>query len=129
MVEREKLEGPLLDAASDNQLAVLPFYSLANGFLTGKYRSRADLGKSVRGERSEPYLEGKGLRVLAALDEVAAETGAALAAVALAWTMSQPGITAPIASGTSVDQLMELIPALHLKLTGEQLRRLDEASA
>jgi len=129
LVEREKLEGPLRDAAVQHGLGILPFYSLANGFLTGKYRSKDDLGKSVRGLRNAEYLEGRGMRVLEALDEVAAETGAALATVALAWTMAQPGITAPIASATSVDQLRELIAALTLELTPGQIERLNEASA
>ena len=129
MVERGKLEGPLLDVAVKHGLAVFPFYSLANGFLTGKYRSKEDLSKSVRGERSTQYLEGKGMRVLAALDEVAAETGASLATVALAWTMQRPGITAPIASATSLGQLQELIAALYLELNADQISRLDAASA
>jgi aryl-alcohol dehydrogenase-like predicted oxidoreductase len=129
LVEREKLEGPLLDAARASGLAVLPFYALANGFLSGKYRSQADLAKSVRGMRNVAYLEGRGMRVLAALDAVAAETGAALASVALAWTMAQPGVTAPIASATSLDQLAELTAALHLTLAPDQIGRLDAASA
>jgi aryl-alcohol dehydrogenase-like predicted oxidoreductase len=129
LVEREKLEGPLRDTALKHGLGILPFYSLANGFLTGKYRSRDDLGKSVRGMRNAEYLEGRGMRVLAALDEVAAETKAALATVAVAWTMAQPGITAPIASATSVDQLHELIAALTLELTPDQIERLNAASA
>jgi aryl-alcohol dehydrogenase-like predicted oxidoreductase len=129
LVEREKLEGPLRDAALAHGLGILPFYSLANGFLTGKYRSRDDLGKSVRGMRNAEYLEGRGMQVLAALDAVAAETGAALATVAIAWTMAQPGITAPIASATSVDQLKELVAALTLELTPNQIGRLDAASA
>jgi aryl-alcohol dehydrogenase-like predicted oxidoreductase len=129
MVEREKLEGPLGDAALSNGMGILPFYSLANGFLTGKYRSKDDLGKSVRGLRNAEYLEGRGMRVLAALDEVAAETKAALATVALAWTMAQPGITAPIASATSVDQLRESLAALTLDLTADQIERLNAASA
>jgi len=129
LIEREKLEGPLRDAAMAHGLGILPFYGLANGFLTGKYRSRHDLGKSVRGPRVTEYLEGRGMRVLAALDEVAAESGAALATVALAWTMVQPGITAPIASATNIDQLKELIAALTLELTPAQLELLDEASS
>ena len=129
LVEREKFEGDLRDVALRNGLAVFPFYSLANGFLTGKYRSKDDLGKSVRGLRNIDYLEGRGMRVLAALDEVAAETGAALATVALAWTMAQPAITAPIASATSIDQLKELTASLHLRLTPDQLQRLDGASS
>jgi aryl-alcohol dehydrogenase-like predicted oxidoreductase len=129
LVEREKLEGPLRDAALSQGLGILPFYSLANGFLTGKYRSSDDLGKSVRGTRNAEYLEGRGMRVLAALDEVARETGAALATVALAWTMAQPGITAPIASATSLDQLRELVASLSLALTPAQLELLTEASS
>ena len=129
MVERAKLEGPLGDAAQANGMGILPFYSLANGFLTGKYRSQDDLAKSVRGQRNVEYLEGRGMRVLAALDEIAAETGAALATVALAWTMAQPGITAPIASATSVDQLRESVAALTLDLTTGQIERLTAASA
>jgi aryl-alcohol dehydrogenase-like predicted oxidoreductase len=129
MVERAKFEDGLRDAALRHGLAVFPFYSLANGFLTGKYRSKDDVGKSVRGARNLEYLEGKGMRVLAALDAVAGETGAALATVTLAWTMAQPAITAPIASATSLEQLGELTAALHLTLTPEQIGRLDAASA
>lgn len=128
LVEREKLEGPLLDVALSNGLAIIPFYGLANGFLTGKYRSRDDLDKSTRGSRVAEYLEGRGTRVLAALDRVRAETGAPLAAVALAWTNAQRGITATLASATSVAQLRELGAALDLKLTGDQIKLLDEAS-
>ena len=108
LVEREKLEGELRDAALAYGLGIFPFYSLANGFLTGKYRNKEDLDKSPRGLRNIAYLEGKGLRVVEALDSVAAEAGAALATVALAWTMAQPGITAALASATSLDQLREL---------------------
>lgn len=129
MVEREKLEGALRDAALAHGLGIIPFYGLANGFLTGKYRTKADLGKSTRGDRVAGYLEGKGMRVLAALDEVAAETGKPLAAVAIAWTNAQPGITATLASATSVDQLRQLTAAMELRLTPDQIARLDEASA
>jgi aryl-alcohol dehydrogenase-like predicted oxidoreductase len=129
LVEREKFEGDLRDVALKHGLAVFPFYGLANGFLTGKYRTKEDLGKSVRGLRNVEYLEGKGMRVLAALDEIAAETGAALATVTLAWTMAQPAITAPIASATSVAQLAELIAAMDLDLSPQQIARLNEASA
>jgi aryl-alcohol dehydrogenase-like predicted oxidoreductase len=129
MVEREKLEGELRDTALAHGLGIFPFYSLANGFLTGKYRSKDDLEKSPRGLRNVAYLEGKGQRVLEALDEIARETGAGLATIALAWTMAQPGITAALASATSVEQLKQLTAALELKLTSEQIARLDEASA
>ncbi len=129
LVEREKFEDGLRDVALRHGLAVFPFYSLANGFLTGKYRSKEDLDKSVRGLRNVAYLEGRGMDVLEALDTVAAETGAALATVALAWTKAQPAITAPIASATSVAQLSELIAALNLELTPQQISLLDSASA
>jgi len=129
LVEREKFEGTLREVALREGLAVFPYYSLANGFLTGKYRSKDDLTKSPRGLRNIEYLEGRGTRVLAALDEIAAESGAAPATVALAWTMAQPGITAPIASATSVDQARELIAALTLKLTPDQIERLSATSA
>jgi aryl-alcohol dehydrogenase-like predicted oxidoreductase len=128
LVEREKFEGALRDVALSEGFAVFPYYSLANGFLTGKYRSRDDLTKSPRGLRNIEYLEGRGARVLAALDEIAAETGAALATIALAWTMAQPGITAPIASATSLDQVRELVAALNLELTPDQVERLNAAS-
>jgi aryl-alcohol dehydrogenase-like predicted oxidoreductase len=129
LVERPKLEGPLRDVALAHGLGIIPFYGLANGFLTGKYRRADDLGKSARGSRVTDYLEGKGMRVLAALDRISGETGAPLAAIALAWTNAQPGITATLASATSLNQLTELTASMHLNLTPEQIRLLDEASA
>ncbi len=129
LVEREKYEGALLQVAIDHGLGVFSYYSLANGFLTGKYRSKDDLGKSPRGLRIVEYLEGHGPRVLAALDEVAAETGASLATVALAWTKIQPGITAPIASASSIEQFEGLAAALTLDLNAGQIEALNLASA
>ena len=129
LVEREKLEGPLRDAALRHGLGVLPFYGIANGFLTGKYRTADDLAKSVRGDRVGQYLEGRGMRVLEALDEIAAETDAALATIALAWTIAQSGIVGALASATSVEQLGELTAAMQLGLSPDQIARLDEASA
>lgn len=129
LLERDRFEGPLRDIALARGLAVFPYYSLANGFLTGKYRSRDDLGKSPRGLRNIEYLEGKGPKVLAALDEVAAETGAALATVALAWLKAQPAVTAPIASATSREQAQELVAALRVNLTPAQIDRLDRAAS
>ena len=128
LVEREKLEGPLRDVALANGLGIIPFYGLANGFLTGKYRSRADLNKSTRGDRVAAYLEGKGKRVIEALDAVHEETGAPLAAIALAWTSAQPGIVTTLASATSVEQLNQLTAAMQLQLTREQIGLLDRAS-
>ena len=129
LVEREKLEGALRDTALAHRLGIIPFYGLANGFLTGKYRSKEDLDKSPRGLRNVEYLEGRGMRVLEALDRIATETGAALASITLAWTIAQPGITAALASATSVDQLKELTAAMSLALTPEQIALLDEASS
>jgi aryl-alcohol dehydrogenase-like predicted oxidoreductase len=129
MLERAKYEDALRDVAVKEGLAVFPYYSLGNGFLTGKYRSKDDLDKSPRGLRNVAYLEGKGQHILAALDEVAAETGAALASIALAWTMAQPTITAPIASATSLEQVNELIAAMTLELTPGQMELLSAASA
>ena len=129
LVEREKLEGALSDTALAHGLGIIPFYGLANGFLTGKYRSKEDLDKSPRGLRNVEYLEGRGMRVLGALDRIAAETGEALASITLAWTIAQPGITAALASATSVDQLKELTAAMSLALTPDQIALLDEASS
>lgn len=129
ILERPRFEGPLQQLAQERGLGVATFYSLANGYLTGKYRSRADLGKSVRGDRVEPYLDGNGPAVLAVLDDIAAELGATPAQVTLAWTAAQPGVTAPLASATSVEQLDELLGSLELELSAEQLARLNAASA
>jgi aryl-alcohol dehydrogenase-like predicted oxidoreductase len=129
LVDREKLEGRLRDVALSNDLGIIPFYGLANGFLTGKYRSRQDLAKSPRGDRVVSYLEGRGMRVLDALDEVHRQTGAPLAAIALAWANAQPGVTATLASATSIDQLSQIAQALDLSLSSNQIARLDEASS
>ena len=129
LVERNPFEIDLRPVAERHGLGVFPYYGLANGFLSGKYRNKEDLGKSTRGQRVAGYLEGKGIRVLAALDQIAGETGAALATISLAWLMAQPTIVAPIASATNVEQLAELTAAMELKLSLDQLARLDEASA
>ena len=128
LVERGKYEGALQDVTIGRGLAMFPYYSLANGFLSGKYRSKDDLGQSPRGLRSVEYLEGRGPRVLTAMEAVAAETGAAMATVALAWLKAQPGITAPVASATSMKQIEELIAALSLDLSPGQIEALNAAS-
>jgi len=127
LVSRTKFEGELQDYCIQENIGVLPYYGLASGFLTGKYRSADDLGKSVRGGRMKDLIEGKGQDVLAAMDQVGAETGATLAQIALAWLIAQPGVTAPIASATSVDQLEESMGAMTLELDQAQLDRLTEA--
>ncbi|GAA4818803.1 aldo/keto reductase [Sphingosinicella ginsenosidimutans] len=128
LVQREEFEGALQDLCVARGVAVLPYYGLASGFLTGKYRSKADIGKSVRGDRMSAFLDGNGLAVLAALDAIAAEIGATPAQVALAWLAAQPAIAAPIASATSVAQLEELLGVLTLELDPDQLARLSVAA-
>jgi aryl-alcohol dehydrogenase-like predicted oxidoreductase len=129
LVSRHKFEGELQDLCITHNIGVVPYYGLASGFLTGKYRSAADFGKSVRGGRMAALLEGKGGAVLAAMDEVAAETGASLAQIALAWLAAQDGVTAPIASATSIEQLDDLIGAGDVELSRDQLDRLTVAGA
>lgn len=129
LLSRHKFEGELQDLCVEYNIGCVPYYGLASGYLTGKYRSEADLGKSVRGGRMTALMEGKGPAVLAAMDEIAAETGATLAQIALAWLAAQPGVTAPIASATSVAQLEELVGAFTLELTPAQLDTLTVAGA
>lgn len=129
LVSRHKFEGELQDYCVAENIGVVPYYGLAAGFLTGKYRSRDDLSQSVRGGQMGELLDGKGSAVLAAMDEVAADTGATLAQIALAWLMAQPGVTAPIASATSVAQLRDLVGAMTLTLGADQLERLTVAGA
>ncbi len=128
LLERRRYETDLAPVVERHGLGMVAFYSLASGYLTGKYRSEADFGKSVRGGGLRDYHRGKGPALLAALDAVAAELEATPAQVALAWTAAQPAVTAPIASATSVAQAEELLGALALSLSDEQLARLDAAS-
>ncbi|CCD95907.1 putative oxidoreductase, aldo/keto reductase family [Bradyrhizobium sp. ORS 375] len=130
LAERSVYEGALQRVCEQNEVGVITFFSLAAGFLTGKYRSEADYGKSPRGARSMPkYLNERGLRILAALDAVAAETGAQQASVALAWLLAKPSVTAPIASATKSEHVDTLVAATQLTLTPDQVARLDAASA
>ena len=130
LMERSSYEGALQDVCEDNDVGVITFFSLAAGFLTGKYRSEADFGKSPRGVRGIPkYMNPRGMRILAGLDEVAAETGTEPAAVALAWLMAKPSVTAPIASATKPEHVATLVAATRLELTKSQVERLDTASA
>jgi aryl-alcohol dehydrogenase-like predicted oxidoreductase len=109
-------------------LGVVTYYSLASGFLTGKYRSEADLTKSVRGRSAKKYLNPHGLRILTALDMVAKQRGATPAQIALAWIMARKSVTAPIASATSVAQVEELLGATRIRLDSVMLTQLDRAS-
>lgn len=129
LYDRDVFEGELQDLAIREEIGILPYFSLAAGFLSGKYRSSADLGKSPRGARAEKYLNDKGGRILAALDKVSAANGATPAETALAWLVAQPGVTAPIASATSLDQLESLARGVRLKLSAEDLDTLTAAGA
>jgi aryl-alcohol dehydrogenase-like predicted oxidoreductase len=130
LVSRADYEKDFEPLIRRENIGVISYYGLASGFLSGKYRSDADLAKSsARGGAVKKYLNPHGLRVLAALDAVAAEQGATTAQVALAWLIARPGITAPIASATSVEQLNELFGAAKLQLTVNQIATLDLASA
>ena len=129
LYDRATFEGPLASLCIREGIGVISYFSLAAGFLTGKYRSEADFAKSARGGGMSKYLNPRGLRILAALDRVAADKHATPAAVALAWLIDRPGLTAPIASATSFEQLGELIAATRLRLDPDAVRALDQASA
>lgn len=129
LYDRAGFESGLQQVCIDNEVGVIPYYGLASGFLTGKYRSEEDLAKSPRGRGVKRYLDERGLKILDALDKVGAGKGATPAQVALAWVMAQPGLTGPIASATSVTQLQELMGAARLKLDAADLAALDAASA
>ncbi len=129
LVERPAYEAELEKVCVDNGLGVINFFALASGFLSGKYRSEADLGQSARGQGVKKYLTPKGMRVLDALDAVAQRLSATPAQVALAWQIARPGITAPIASATSLAQLDGLVAAARLQLDADAIRTIDAASA
>ncbi len=129
LYDRSSYDGPLRDLCMAEHLGVITYFGLAKGFLSGKYRSEADLSKSPRGGGIKGYLNPRGMRILAALDEVAATHAANPAEVALAWLIARPGVTAPIASATTVDQLSSLVRAAAIDLSPDDLRRLDDASA
>nr|WP_276308919.1 aldo/keto reductase [Caulobacter zeae] len=127
LYDRDEVEGALAQLTAREGVGIIPFYGLAAGFLTGKYRSEADLEGKARGRTVKGYLNDKGLRILAALDQAAEATGATQAQVALAWIVAHPAITAPIASATSVAQLEELLAGVRLTLPAEVIAALDEA--
>ena len=130
LYDRAVFEDALQPLCVQQQVGVINFYALAAGFLTGKYRTAADAAKSARGANTTAkYLNDRGLRILAALDAVAQRYNATPGQVAVAWQMMQPGITAPIASATSVAQLHELVKATQLQLDSDALAQLDAASA
>ena len=128
LVSRDAYGADLQRRVIDRGLVMLPFFGLAAGYLTGKYRSEEDFAKSSRGGRARQLAGGNGPRVLAAIDAVAGETGASLPAIALAWLVRQPGIAAPIASARTVDQLQELLEFTRVELSDEQVARLTAAA-
>jgi aryl-alcohol dehydrogenase-like predicted oxidoreductase len=128
LYDRASFDGALRELCIAEDIGVITYYSLAKGFLSGKYRSEADLGQSQRGSGVKGYLNPRGQRILAALDSVAARRGAKSAEVALAWLIARPGVTAPIASATSLQQVDSLIRAAELKLDVGDIEELDEAS-
>ncbi len=128
LYDRADFESGLQRVCVDNEVGVIPYFSLAAGFLTGKYRSEADLENKPRARMVKKYLNERGTRILDALDRVAAETASTPAQVAIAWLMAQPGITAPIASATSLSQLESLFAATRVKLGAAHLEHLNTAS-
>ena len=129
LYDRSTFEGPLAALCIREGIGVIGYFALAAGFLTGKYRTEADFSRSARGSGMSKYLNPRGRRILAVLDRVATARGATPAQVALAWLLGRPGLTAPIASATSVAQLDELIAATHLALDADDVNALDAASA
>jgi aryl-alcohol dehydrogenase-like predicted oxidoreductase len=127
---RAEYESELEPLCLEEQIGVIPYFALASGFLTGKYRTAADAAKSARGKSAvEKFLNARGLKILAALDDVAQRRRSSPASVALAWLMARPGITAPIASATRVEQLNELVAATRLTLDKADIEQLNAASA
>ena len=130
LYDRADFENELAAVCTKNEIGVVPYYALASGFLSGKYRSDADVKKSPRGQMVvQKYLNDRGRKIRAALDGVAARLKATPAQVAIAWMIARPAITAPIASATSVAQLNDILAAARLKLDAEAMADLDAASA
>ncbi len=128
LVERAEFEGPLEDLCLKEKIGVIGYYSLASGFLTGKYRSKADMEGRLRGARVEKYLNDYGFGVIKALDDVAKRYNAKPGQIAIAWLIARPSVTAPIASATNLDQLQELMKAAEIKLDAASIQQIDIAS-
>lgn len=129
LVERDQFEGELAELVGTEKLPVLPYFALAKGFLTGKYRPGDDSSDSPRAERARAYLHERGVKVLAALDEIATLRSVPVPSVALAWLLAQPLVAAPIASARNPEQLGAILPAAQISLTDSELERLDTASS
>ncbi len=129
LYDREKFEKEYQQYCLENNISVIPYFSLASGFLTGKYRSEKDFTKSVRGSSMGKYLNDRGYKILQALDEVAKRYNSSPASVSLGWLLSQPTIAAPIASATNIDQLNDLVSGANLKLDEEAIQLLNDAGS
>jgi aryl-alcohol dehydrogenase (NADP+) len=129
LVARDSFEGELADLCVRENLGVMPYFGLARGFLTGKYRLGGPEGDSPRSERARQHLDDRGIAVLGVLDELAAAHDTSLAAVALAWLLAHPSVVSPIASARNTDQLAELLPVADLRLTKDEIDRLTQAAA
>jgi len=129
LYDRDSFEGALSDLCRAEDIGVITYFSLAKGFLSGKYRSKADLDQSPRGGGVAGYLNPRGFRILDALDAISARDSAKAAEIALAWVMARPDVTAPIASATTLPQMESLIRAVTLQLAPADLRELDAANA
>jgi aryl-alcohol dehydrogenase-like predicted oxidoreductase len=129
LANRALFEGASQDLCVAENIGVIPYYSLASGFLTGKYRKNEDLAGRARARGASPYLNERGLNLLAVIDAIAAEHSATPAQISLAWLLAQPAITAPIVSATSLAQLDDVLDAAKITLDKEALARLDKASA
>jgi len=128
LYDRIDFEKELEPLCVKEAIGVLSYYSLASGFLTGKYRSEKDLSKSARGQGNKKFLNQRGFRILAALDEIAGSFGTTPAAVSIAWLIARPSVTAPIASATTLEQLNDLVRGAEMKLDAASVATLDEAS-
>ena len=129
LYQRQGFETDLQPLVEAEQVGVISYYALAAGFLSGKYRTEADKAKSARGAGMHRFMDARGFKILDALDKVAAAHGVPVAQVAIAWIVAKPAITAPIASATSLEQFADLAAAVRLKLSAEEMRALDDASA
>jgi aryl-alcohol dehydrogenase-like predicted oxidoreductase len=129
LYDRADYEKELEPLCREKGLGVISYFSLASGFLTGKYRSRADVSKSARSKFVEKYINERGFRIVEALDRVAQQHNLTPAQLSLAWLISQPTITAPIASATNLDQLNELMQAARIELSADVIEQLNQASA
>jgi aryl-alcohol dehydrogenase-like predicted oxidoreductase len=129
LVVRDEFEGDLADLCARENIGVMPYFGLARGFLTGKYRPGGPEGDSPRAKRAREHLDERGIAVLGVLDEVAAAHDTSVASVALAWLLAQPTVVAPIASARNTEQLADLLAIADLRLTADEVDRLTSASA